>query len=393
MKKVLLAIVFASGIIAACQKTDIVSEARIPLEFKGEMMKQTKSSGTPSATNDGQMQNLYAQDFRVWAFKNWDDPITTTVNEINQEYDGITNLLISYNPVTKKWDTGKDYYWPGLNKSLKFYAVSSSNWTTPGNTGATDAETVTITHESNSTSLGTMTIKDFKVTAKADNDLMIADACIQQQKGSTNTTPAGVLTENSVTQTFRHALTKVRFNFITTSESVPVFVQNITTTALYDKGDLTVDFVGDLESSDWDTETAASKVSFTDDYITDINFAAKNVTEVWEDGKEAKTPVASLADKTGITLKSNEYTPLDTWLMIPQTLSEQTVTITYILNKRQFKRTFPLYATSLTSWEPNQFVTYYVTIAPNMIEFDATVEGWTEKEVTVNDSSTDSASE
>lgn len=392
MKKVLLAIVFASITIAACQKTDIVTVAGTPLEFKGEMVKQTKASGTPSATNDGQMQNLYAQDFRVWAYKNWDDPITKDVNEINQVYDEIENLLISYNSTTKKWDTGLDYYWPGLNKSLKFYAVSSSNWTTPGDTGATGAETVSITHHGNSTSLGTLTINGFKVTEKADNDLMIADACIQQQKGST--TQEGVITENSVTQTFRHALTKVRFSFITTTESIPVFVQNITTTALYNKGDLTVDFVDDLKSSDWDTQTTNSKVSFTDDCITNIDFAAKNVTEVWEDGAtDAKTPVASLADKSGITLKSNDYTPLDTWLMIPQTLSEQTVTITYILNNRQFKRTFPLYATNLASWEPNQFVTYYVTIAPNMITFDATVEDWTPKEVTVNDSSTDSASE
>lgn len=391
MKKGLLAIVFASGMIAACQKTDIFSEARIPLEFKGEMVKQTKASGNPSATNDELMQNLHAQDFRVWAYKNWDDPITTE-NEINQEYDGIANLLISYNSTTTKWDTGLDYYWPGLNKSLKFYAVSSSNWTKPGNTGADNAEAITITHESNSTSLGTMKIDNFLVTSKADNDLMIADACIQQQKGSTSTTPEGVVTENSVTQTFRHALTKVRFSFITTNSTIPVFVQDITTTALYNKGNLTVDFKDALTSSDWDTSTANSKVTFKDNYDKDIDFAGKSVTEVWENGKEEKTSVSALTDKTGITLNSDGYTNLDTWLMIPQELKDQTVTITYILKDRQFSRTFSLAATDLTSWEPNQFVNYKVTIAPNLIEFEATVEGWTEKEVTVNDSATDSAS-
>lgn len=388
MKKVLLAIAFVSITIAACQKTDIISEARIPLEFRGEMVKQTKASGSPaSAKNDDLMDNLYAQDFRVWAFKNWDDPLTTTTNEINTEYDGIKNLLISYKPAANQqvqgtWDTGKDYYWPGINKSLKFYAVSSSNWTTPGNTGATGAETVTITHNGNSTSIGTMKIENFKVDAKADNDLMIADACIQQQKGSV--AQDGVVVGNAVTQTFRHALTKVRFSFITTSSTIPVFVQSITTTALYNKGTLDVDFSGELETSDWTPDTTAP---FTDDVVTNIDFAAKSVTDVWVSGATEKTPVASLDDQSGITLNHEDYTDLDTWLMIPQALTDQTVTITYILKDRQFSRTFSLAATDLTSWKPNQFVNYKVTIAPNVIEFSATVEGWNEEGVTIDDSS------
>ena len=96
--------------------------------------------------------------------------------------------------------------------------------------------------------------------------------------------------------------------------------------------------------------------------------------------------VADLTDKEGITLDNEEYTPIDTWLMIPQSLANKTVTITYILKDRQFSRTFPLAVSNdLTAWAPNQFVDYKVTIAPNMIDFDATVEGWTEKEVFIDD--------
>jgi hypothetical protein len=73
--------------------------------------------------------------------------------------------------------------------------------------------------------------------------------------------------------------------------------------------------------------------------------------------------------------------------MIPQSLSNATVTITYILKDRQFSQEFPLDITDvLTEWEPNQFVNYNVTIAPNLIDFDATVSGWNETDVVVGDS-------
>lgn len=397
MKRFLVAIVFASSMIAGCQKTDIYREASTKIEFVGDMQKQTKASGTtPSATNDGKFENLYAQDFRVWAFKNWDDPLTTNVNEINSEYDGITNLLISYKPGANgakgTWDTGLDYYWPGTDKSIKFYAISSSNWTTdpvedddPVEGDEIVRETVTITHTPGSTALGTMTIADFTVAPEADNDLMVADACIQMQQGSTAVD--GVIVDNKVSQTFRHALTKVRFNFITTNTSIPVFVQSIVTSSLYNKTDIEVAFGGENTSFTWDRK---AQTTFSDDCDADIDFAAKGVTEVWQIGGATKTAVDNLTDKDGITLNHTKYTPIDTWFMIPQPLSNATVTITYILNDRQFSKEFPLNVEGkLTEWTPNQFVNYNVTIAPNLIEFNATVEGWNERDVVINDSATE----
>lgn len=391
MKRCLVAIVFASSMIAGCQKTDIYYEASTKIEFVGDMQKQTKAEGDPSATNDGRFDNLYAQDFRVWAFKNWDDPLTTTVNEVNSEYDGITNLLISYHkPEEGKdkgtWDTGKDYYWPGNDKSLKFYAISSSNWTNdPVEGDETVRETVSITHTAGSTALGTMTIADFTVAPEADNDLMVADACIQMQQGSTAVD--GVIVDNKVSQTFRHALTKVRFNFITTNTSIPVFVQSIVTSNLYNKTDIEVAFGGENTSFTW---TRKTQTTFSDDCDDAIDFAAKGVTEVWQIGGATKTAVANLTDKDGITLNHTKYTPIDTWFMIPQPLSNATVTITYILNDRQFSKEFPLNVEGkLTEWTPNQFVNYNVTIAPNLIEFNATVEGWNERDVVINDSATE----
>jgi hypothetical protein len=387
MKRCLVAIAFAASVIVGCQKTDIYYEASTKIEFVGDMKKQIKASGAaPSAKNDGQFDNLYAQDFRVWAFKNWDDPLTTNVNEINSEYDGITNLLISYKPGVGEeegtWKTDKDYYWPGTDKSLKFYAISSSNWTS--NDGAAGAETVSVNHTGNSTALGTMTISNFTVSSEADNDLMVADACIQMQQGSTKMEGEGdYVVGNAVEQTFRHALTKVRFNFITTSTSIPVFVQKIETSNLYNSTDIIASF-GETVSFAWNRK---SKTTFTDDCDTAIDFAAKNVTEVWQIGATTKTAVANLTDKDGITLSSTKQTSIDTWLMIPQSLSNATVTITYILKDRQFSQEFPLDITDvLTEWEPNQFVNYNVTIAPNLIDFDATVSGWNETDVVVGDS-------
>lgn len=384
MKKCLVAIVFVASMVAGCQKTEIYREAQTKMQFAGEIQKQTKASGeAPSAATETPIANLQAQDFRVWAFQNWDDPLTTETNEINSVYDKISNLLITYKPaagnVNAKWDTGKDYYWPGTGKSLKFYAISSSNWT-PKEVDATKVENVSITHTDGSTALGTMTITDFTVGPKADNDLMVADACIQMQDGSTAVD--GVIVGNTVSQTFRHALTKVRFSFITTTTTTPVFVQSVTTTAMVNKGDLTVTF-GNKIGFAWTTE---GNVPFSDDCDTEIAFSAKEVTKVWLKDADEATPVEELTDNDGITLNDQKYTPIDTWLMIPQSLANQTVTITYILKDRQFSRTFPLAVSNdLTAWAPNQFVDYKVTIAPNMIDFDATVEGWTEKEVFIDD--------
>lgn len=390
MKKLLVAIVLVSGIMAGCQKTEVYQEALTKMSFIGDMAKQTKSDGTPSAENDGPKTNLYAQDFRVWAFKNWNDPLTQA-DETNDPYDGIANLLISYKPasgegesaVPEKWDTGKDYYWPGADKQLKFYAISSSNWTSVN--GASGAETVSITHTpEKSTDLGVMSIKNFTVSPKADNDLMVADACVQMQLGSEPV--SGVVVENAVSQTFRHALTKVRFEFITTTSTIPVFVQNITTTALFNNGDLKVTFDDEnVAQFAWDRKSA---VPFTDDCNDAIDFATKEISKVWLDGASTETDVEDLADPTGITLNNVKYEPLDSWLMIPQPLKDQTVTITYIIKDRQFVRTFSLAVKDdLEEWLPNQFVTYKVTFAPNMINFSASVEGWSNHEATLGDES------
>ena len=46
------------------------------------------------------------------------------------------------------------------------------------------------------------------------------------------------------------------------------------------------------------------------------------------------------------------------------------------MGERNFESTFPLYTADLLQWLPNQYVRYTVTLAPNLISFNPTVEGW-----------------
>ena len=124
--------------------------------------------------------------------------------------------------------------------------------------------------------------------------------------------------------------------------------------------------------------------------------AAKDATHVYEDDNEETIAITgtvdgeaegSTPDRKGLTL-TEEYNDLDTWLLLPQDISTSTVTITYIIKDRLFTKTFALYADDLLKWDANQFVKYNVTIAPNLISFNPSVETWDETNATMNDGGT-----
>jgi hypothetical protein len=73
-----------------------------------------------------------------------------------------------------------------------------------------------------------------------------------------------------------------------------------------------------------------------------------------------------------------------TWLMIPQSIEGKKVEITYLINQRKFTSIFPLETTSLKAWEDNQYVKYTITLAPNLISFNPSVEDWTTPETNVD---------
>ncbi|MBR4883530.1 MAG: fimbrillin family protein [Bacteroidales bacterium] len=365
MKKILFVAIATILLATGCQKTEIFNRTGDAMTFSSEMGKLTKA-----ADSEG-MANLQAYGFKVWAYRNFTDEYFSCNAEghgqckgLNHIYDGMDAINVTYS--NSKWGTEKDYYWPGTDKQLKFYAVSS----------AADFEltATNVVIAQDGTATGTITVKDFQVTNNADNDLMIADPITQAQLDPTN--------GNAVKPQFRHTLSKVQFNFRTESETLeehPVYIQSITTSALKFKGTITYPMAANATTGPW-TLTEDTK-AFTDNNTTAITLpttGGDTPVEITVDGE------GDVKDRTGLTLTTSFQT-LDTWLLLPQDLSNATFTITYIIKNRQFTRTLSLATTGLTSWNTNQFIKYNVVVAPNLVTFEPSVEDWVETNVSVND--------
>ena len=368
-----------------CQKTEIMNQSGSSIGFESATGKLTKAEDAAG------LATLREYGFKVWVYRNFEDKYYAGADKddfpkgLNAIYDGMEGLEVKWNTFkANNWGTQKDYYWPGADKSLKFYAVACDENDFPLTTAS-----VEITNSGTAT--GTTTVKNFVVLEDANNDLMIATPITQAQgQGEAPNT-------NAVKPVFAHTLTKVQFDFRTdesTKTEHPVYIQSIKTSALKTTGTITLPAATKpwtlVDPEDVDDPTTVTH-QFEDDNTTEIKLPnAKDA-----DGNEiANQPIAidgevipenATADRTGLTLDEG-YKTLDTWLLLPQDISSATVTVTYIIKDRQFTKTFPLYTTGLTEWAANQFVKYNVTIAPNLISFDPSVEEWDNTDVTVNDS-------
>lgn len=358
MKKILFVAASAILLAAGCQKTEIINHVGgDSLSFSTNMNKLTKA-GQQDAEKTGEV-NLQEQNFRVWAYGAYEDTNTEAI-ELNAIYDGIANLPVTYAAPTGdategKWGTEKQYFWPGVGKELKFFAVSDGK--------AKDASTVTIGGDINS-----LTVANFEVTPESYNtDLMVADF-VQQHQG-----------DKIVDLNFHHALSKVEFVFKTIeAEDVTVYVQSLLVKDLETKGTLTVapatsapettDETGEYSATvttvafDWDVTTASVKGTFADDYAAEVTYPSD-----MEEGADT--------DKSALLL-TNAAQTFTTWLMLPQTISGKKVEITYVINNRKFTSIFPLDTTTLTEWVENQYVKYTIVLAPNIISFNPTVAPW-----------------
>lgn len=415
MKKIILMAVSAVLLAAGCQKTTIENPAPEPtMVFKSGLTKLTKAQGTADAAGAG-MTNLQAQDFRVWAYANYTD----AVNDVDRGdvYDKMENLNVYYNVVsdegnttsTGSWSTKKEYYWPGTDKNLMFFAVSGANY------GADLSKQYVVTPNYTEKLI---TISEFNVTPATPNtDLMVADV-VDQHQG-----------DKEVNLTFHHALSKVEFLFKTVpSEKMRVLVQSIEVEGLVSKASLSVTAAATGTSYDKDnkiitepsndavatstvypvsfewnpatategTEGATTPVTatFVDDYNVEYDF-----TKPWGEGDNATT-VIELANGTAkvdpgnlkegesfdtkaMALTSDAQT-FATWLMIPQDITNKTVKVTYIINSRQFEAIFELDHDTLkgtednavAKWGDNKYVRYTVTLSPNVISFSPSVEDW-----------------
>lgn len=382
MKKVLLVALVATLIAVGCEKTEIINpQPEHGLTFSTNIGKLTKAS---DADNPG-ITNLQEQNFRVWAYAEYEDDNTTATEQYNI-YDGIENLAVTYKAgtdgATGTWGTEKQYFWPGVDKSLTFFAVSAGKVLDSDNdeflgTSGVKADSLTITKNENTNS---MVITNFNVKDQHYNrDLMVADGVTQHQG------------DKVVDLKFHHTLSKVEFLFKTnkvenTTDVINVWVQKVEVKDLATQGKLTATMTAGTPSGEGTYQGTQNKAefnwaltdgktaSFTDDYVTayeEEDFPTKI------DGKVV-TPEDKIAMKiTSAGTPEDPAQNFTTWLMLPQDITGKLVEITYLINERQFTSIFPLSTSTFTKWGVNQHIRYIVNLSPNLISFDATVDDWT----------------
>ena len=374
MKKILFVALAATLLAAGCQKTEIINPVGNAIGFSTGLNKLTKASDADSTGT----VNLQEQNFRVWAYGAYEDPNTTT-EEQNAIYDGIENLAVNYAAATTSWGTAQEYYWPGVEKELKFFAVSADA-AFLGTSGATSTSVAVTPGET--LAAATMTITDFvvenDVTKGGPNaDLMVADF-VQQHQG-----------DKVVDLTFHHALSKVEFVFktlaATGTETAPqVYVQSLSVANLANKGTLTV--AAPAAATADETTGEGTDEGTTQSYQATVQPVALEwgtptgtvaFTDDWN--KEVTLPEgvdATAATDNKAMLLTVEPQTFTTWLMLPQSIDGKKVSITYIINKRQFTSIFALDKDNLKVWDDNQHIKYTVTLAPNVISFNPSVQDW-----------------
>ena len=364
MKKILFVALAATFLAAGCQKTEIINRVGDSIGFSTELGKITKALG--DAEDEG-IDNLQKQGILVSAFYVADDPNKAGA-VAGSVYDGMDKSPLIYKDAT--WTPDKEYYWPGKGKYLNFFAVSglvAFNNETEDYELNPDAVTISSTE---------IKVTDFTVDPKNANvDLMVADLVQQSQDEKTK-----------VALKFNHVLSKVEFIFKTTKDTKEtIFVQKLVVKDLHNKNTFTATAPEAVAKGtnamtlSWDKlEVAAEGTDFEDDY--DVDFA---------DTESAKFPTSytefdadhKITDKKAMWLNpvatDSDIKPFTTWLMIPQPITGKEVEVTYLIDNRQFVAVFPLDVTNtLDAWEPNQYVKYTVTLAPNKIEFAPEVKPW-----------------
>jgi len=382
MKKILFAAFAATLLAAGCQKTEIVGTTPVngpEMTFSTEMKKITKADET---TNEG-TATLQDQGFNLWAYAAYSLENITNVDATSRIYDGMKAMNLVYGEGPWTPSPFKDYYWPGQNKDLRFFAVSGIkgnnasmlNNTNLINHGIAEADDHTITKTSPS-----MTITDFVVNGT--DDLMVADFIEQNQAEN----------DRVVKLNFHHALSKIEFFFKATipkDADIDVYVQKIEVKDLKTKGTLNATTTGDFTdkfsepvSLNWGAEETKSTPA---DFSKVSDQAYTGEVELV---KEGETTIYSDKFATIIDPVTTASTPLSfaKWLMLPQTITNKLVEIIYIIGNRQFKAVFPLDASTSTTgatvseWAINQYIKYTINLSPNMITFDAEVEtDWQEQ--------------
>lgn len=343
MKKILFVAASAVLLAAGCQKTEIINPVGEPaMQFTAKMGKLTKADDTtPAKDASNGMENLQNQNFKVWAYTAFADPINGI--EPGMPHSEMEGILVEYKE--GKWSTEKEYYWPGTGKYLNFFALS------------TGVESPSVSFENKGSDLEdtlskSMIITDYTVDHENPiDDLMVADFVYQSQED-----------EKNVSLKFRHALSKVDFLFVTRQDDAEnyrkVVVEEVVVEKLNTKSTLTV-----------------SEVAGADSLITyKPSWGDRSVSQSFVETKDS----FELSD----TVKT-----FASWLVLPQQIGltgeddvieeDLTVKISFRMGENDTEQiSFNLATKDLKEWKPNQYIKYTVNITPNLIKFVPEVEDW-----------------
>ncbi len=388
MKKILVVASLVALSAVACQKTEVLNpmEDHQGLIFTTEFGKLTKVPGA----DGGGMENLQAQDFRIWAYAASDFD-NTPENDANQIFDNMKNVKVyDYVPTgasDASWKTDQQYFWPGTNKSLMFFAVSDS----PAYL-KTEGPTVTDSPVEIDPAARTMSIKNYVVDPLDPNkDLMVANF-IKQHQGQS---------EKKVNLKFNHALSKVQFLFKTNGvptggEPITVFVQKLEVGEL-DENDAVVNGLKNsgtlnvtVKETTPGTEPSEGASGTAEVSTLNLDWTLDATMNIYTDNYETVpsnfpasidgVAVTDATDKSAMELTTTEQV-FATWLVLPQDVKGKKVKVTYLINGRQFTNEFNLDAFAATTattapWTVNQYIKYNINLSPNLITFDAEVAPW-----------------
>lgn len=409
MKKILFVAASAILLAAGCQKTEVLNQAvGDPMTFSTGMAKLTKS-----ATANG-YTNLGTQDFQVWAYTAYNDGLNG-VKE-GDIYEKINGIKVDYTPAagegtSANCSTTQDYYWPGKDLKLDFFAISSEKTLTSVSAPATADETeggtgddtdqgstgentetpadLSVSFENPGQTLGQrkMTLNGYSVTPAnnangASDDLMVAEFVRQDQAMGDP--------KKSVSLHFHHALSKVRFKFVTTKEEGTSSQETVEVTSFKVSG---ISTKGNLEVTEKTSSSVDAKYG-----RNDIDLSWKNV-DVPSEFKYTETILLPSPEEWNQSYTtSGEAAYHATWLVIPQTIETLNIEIAYkITNGEKIvtaTRLFPLSRAAGTdatggtipevkAWGINKITTYTINISPNKISFNPSVKDWDDDETNI----------
>lgn len=371
MKKIFILAVSAVLLAAGCQKTEIQNEARTPIGFSSQIGKLTKADA-PNAEHSDPYVNLYEQNFKVWGYFATADDINFSLNELYLK--GV--LVKGAETATTgaySWYTEDTYYWPGKDKELDIYAISS--WE---NADQGYALTLVDTESPNNNVTidplsRTVTVKDFVVKSGADNDLMVAPMIRQDQDDAKEVKPA-----------FKHALTKVLVKFKRSGE-YPVYVVSATTSPINSKATLSVTNTEPTSTSGPKLSTAELTWGEQSEPVQYLAQCAQTFVQIPNVVGGTETTYLGVELPYDETTEAGTFVTFGSWLLLPQEITTNIadplkdiyLDVEYIVAGNYIQQRFMLKAGNVTEWKKNQQTTYNVTISPDDITFEPEVDAWT----------------